>query len=108
MSSRQATRQANCILRRQMVWFMPISVIRVPKIGGGGPRVLKVFSIHLGYIYGPKAAGREKSALNVTKTSSLGELPRPNRLCYQLVLLDSWKTLGGAPAHQFSPSWDHF
>ena len=59
-------------------------------------------------IYGPKAAGREKSALNVLKISSLGELPWPNRLCYQHVLLDSWKTLGGTPAHQFSPSWDSF
>ena len=58
---------------------------------------------------GQKAAGWEKSALNVLKLSSLRELPWPNRLCYQLALLDSWKTHRGAPAPAFRGAklWEH-
>ena len=34
-----------------MVWFMPISVFPIPKVGVGGPRVLKVFPGGFIYIY---------------------------------------------------------
>ena len=37
-----------------MVWFMPISAISVPKTGGGGPRVLKVFPGVFIYIFAKK------------------------------------------------------
>ena len=63
---------------------------------------------NLASVYGTKAAGWGKSALTVLKTSSLGEFPWPNRLCYQRVLLDSWETLGGAPTHKFSHSFKNF
>ena len=44
-----------------------------------------------GCIYGPKAAGWEKSAPNVPTSPSLGELPRPNHESDQLLFLNSWK-----------------
>ena len=34
-----------------MVWFMPISDIPIPKVGVGGPLVLKVFPGGFIYIY---------------------------------------------------------
>ena len=37
-----------------MVWFMLISVISVPKLGDGGPRVLKVFPGVFIYIFAKK------------------------------------------------------
>ena len=37
-----------------MVWFMLISAISVPKIGGGGPRVLKGFPGVFIYIFAKK------------------------------------------------------
>ena len=45
------------------------------------------------YTYGPKAAGREKSALRVTKQPSLQETSWPNGWSQQLALLDSWQSL---------------
>ena len=60
------------------------------------------------YIYGPKAAGREKSALRVTKQPSLWETSWPNAWSQQLALLDSWQSLWCQYAQDFSPSWDHF
>ena len=60
------------------------------------------------YIYGPKAAGREKSALRVTKQPSLWETSWPNAWSQQLALLDSWQSLWCQYAQDFSPSWSHF
>ena len=60
------------------------------------------------YIYGPKAAGREKSALRVTKQPSLQETSWPNGWSQQLALLDSWDSLSREFAQEISPSWDHF
>ena len=37
-----------------MVWFMLISAISVPKLGDGGPRVLKVFPGVFIYIFAKK------------------------------------------------------
>ena len=37
-----------------MVWFILISAISVPKIGGGGPRVLKGFPGVFIYIFAKK------------------------------------------------------
>ena len=57
--------------------------------------------------YGPKAAGREKSALRVTKQPSLRETSWPNGLFKQLALLDSWKSLSREYTQRFSRFWDH-
>ena len=52
-----------------MVWFIPISDIPIPKVGVGGPRVLKVFPGFFIYIYiyakkkfGPKIFGENRLA----------------------------------------------
>ena len=47
------------------------------QLGGGDKGVTEC-------TYGSKAAGREKSALNVTKLASLGESPCPNHPSYRL------------------------
>ena len=59
------------------------------------------------YIYGPKAAGREKSALRVTKQPSLRDTSWPNDCFQQLALLDSWKSLSREYTQRFSRFWDH-
>ena len=59
-------------------------------------------------VYGPKAAGREKSGLRVTKQPSLQETSWPNGWSQQLALLDSWQSLWREYAQEISPSWDHF
>ena len=58
--------------------------------------------------YGPKAVGREKSALRVTKQPSLRETSWANGWSQQLALLDSWESLSRPYAQEISPSWDHF
>ena len=60
----------------------------------------------LDQLYGPKAAGREKSALRVTKQPSLRETSWPNGWSQQLALLDSWRSRYGEFAQEFSASWD--
>ena len=52
--------------------------------------------------YGPKAAGREKSALRVTKQASLRESSWPNGLPQQLALLDYWITIWREYSQQFT------
>ena len=58
--SRKGKRIVQSILRRQMVWFMPISWFGLPKVVVGGPQVLKVFSwifiyiFHKNMVLGPK------------------------------------------------------
>ena len=59
-------------------------------------------------IYWPKAAGREKSALRVTKQPSLQETSWPNGLSQQLALLDSWQSLWREYAQEISPSLEKF
>ena len=59
-------------------------------------------------LYGPKAVGREKSALRVTKQPSLRETSWANGWSQQLALLDSWESLSRPYAQEISPSWDHF
>ena len=56
--------------------------------------------------YGPKAAGREKSAPDVTKQPSPKESSWPNGWSSQLVLLDSWRSLLGESLVVLSSSWD--
>ena len=58
--------------------------------------------------YGPKAVGREKSALRVTNQPSLRETSWANGWSQQLALLDSWGSLSRPYAQEISPSWDHF
>ena len=56
---------------------------------------------------GLKAAGREKSALNVLTSPSMS---RPIQTIHptDLGLLPSWISMFGPPAQEFLPSWDHF
>ena len=56
-------------------------------------------------IYGSKAAGREKSAPNVTKQPSLKDSSWPNGWSQQLVLRDSWQSLWADALAGFSSSW---
>ena len=65
-------------------------------------------NLHELTIYGPKAVGREKSALRVTKQPSLQETSWPNGWSQQLAPLDSWQSLWREYAQEISPSWDNF
>ena len=56
--------------------------------------------------YGPKAVGREKRALRVTKQPSLRVTSLPTGCSKQLALLNSWQSLWCPYAQEFSPSWN--